>query len=63
MPDMVQKSKARLRVNTEQSDAALIQACAELNIPLDQVLAWKFYPDRIVILFKSGQKLSRVLQP
>jgi hypothetical protein len=63
MHDTVQKSKARLRARTEESEAALIQACAELNMPLDQVLAWKFYPDRIVILFKSGQRLSRVLQP
>lgn len=39
----------------------LRQACQDLNLPLAQVLAWNIYPDRIVILLKTGQKLSRAL--
>ena len=34
--------------------------CQDLNMPPDQVLAWKIYPDRVVILFKTGQKLARI---
>ncbi len=63
MPDSRRKSKPRTQAGSTGPDARLIQTCAGLNIQLDQVLAWKVHPDRIVILLKTGQKFSRTLQP
>lgn len=62
MPESRRKSKPNPAGVVGEPDARLRQACADLNIPLDQALAWKIYPDRIVILFKDGQKLSRAVQ-
>lgn len=63
MPDSRRKSKPSTRAGAAEPDARLAQTCSDLNIPLDQVQAWKVYPERIVILLKSGQKLSRALLP
>lgn len=63
MPDSRRKSNPDSRPGAGEPDARLVQTCAALNIPLGQVQAWKAYPERIVILLKSGQKLSRALQP
>jgi hypothetical protein len=63
MPDSRRKSKPDTRAGAAGPDARLTQTCAELNIQLDQVLAWRIHPERIVILLKTGQKLSRTLQP
>ncbi len=57
------KPPSRARSAKPADQALLDQACAELGMPRSQVLAWKRYSERIVILFKSGQKLSREAQP
>ncbi len=57
------KPLSRARACKPAVEVWLDQACAELGMPRAQVLAWKIYPGRIVILFKSGQKLTRAVQP
>ncbi len=62
MPDSRRKSKPGSQAGTAEPDDPLRRACAELNLPLEHVLAWKLYPERIVILLKDGRKLSRPVQ-
>jgi hypothetical protein len=58
MPEPRQKTTRKAGSAKKDSEySRLIDACADLGMPVSQVLAWKACPDCIVILFKSGQKL------
>jgi len=39
----------------------LCETCRLLGRPFEDVLSWKIYADRIVILFATGQKVVRRL--
>lgn len=63
MSESRRQSRAKNSPVAADPDALLLQACVELNLPAGQVLAWKIYPDRVVILVKTGQKYTRRLKP
>jgi len=64
MPETVQKPLRKSRAAAKAAEnARLRQACLDLNMPLAQVLAWKCTTDRIVILFKNGQKCIWKAEP
>ena len=66
MPDPA-KNRSKRKPSKAQPQAAagdsslVRQVCQESGMPLAGVLDWKAYPDRLVILFKTGQKIIRRL--
>jgi hypothetical protein len=62
MAEPIEKASRRNPQNNHkqarlQDYALLRQACQELNMAADDALAWKIYPERLVILFKTGKKM------
>ncbi len=68
MPGSRKKSIPKNSQMTSQTflpggDDFLCETCRLLGRPFEDVLSWKVYPDRIVILFATGQKVVRRLAP
>jgi hypothetical protein len=66
MPEPKKKSTPRAGKATNQTflpegEDILCETCKLLGRPFEDVLSWKMYADRIVILFATGQKVVRRL--